>query len=82
MMNISLTPELEKFIQNKVNSGMYTSASEVVRESLRLLSIHNDLQSQQIKQLNQSIEAGLMDLKQGKRVSATTSYRRLKKKLK
>jgi len=36
-MNISLTPELKKFVQNKVTSGMYTSASEVIRESLRLL---------------------------------------------
>jgi antitoxin ParD1/3/4 len=31
-MNISLTPELEEFVQDKVNSGMYKSASEVVRE--------------------------------------------------
>ncbi len=37
-MNISLTPELEKFIESKVKSGFYSSASEVVREGLRLLS--------------------------------------------
>jgi antitoxin ParD1/3/4 len=36
-MNVSLTPELEKFVQEKVGSGRYTSASEVVREALRLL---------------------------------------------
>lgn len=36
-MNVSLTPELEKFVQDKVGSGRYTSASEVVREALRLL---------------------------------------------
>lgn len=36
-MNVSLTPELEKFVQDKVESGRYTSASEVVREALRLL---------------------------------------------
>ena len=36
-MNVSLTPELEKFVQNKVESGRYTSASEVIREALRLL---------------------------------------------
>jgi antitoxin ParD1/3/4 len=34
-MNISLTPELERLIQRKVESGMYSSASEVIRESLR-----------------------------------------------
>jgi len=36
-MNVSLTPELEKFVQDKVESGRYTSASEVVREALRLM---------------------------------------------
>ena len=36
-MNVSLTPELETFVQTKVSSGRYTSASEVVREALRLL---------------------------------------------
>ena len=36
-MNVSLTPELEEFVGNKVGSGRYNSASEVVREALRLL---------------------------------------------
>ncbi len=32
-MNVSLTPELEELISRKVKSGMYNSASEVIRES-------------------------------------------------
>jgi putative addiction module CopG family antidote len=36
-MNVSLTPELEQFVMKKVETGMYQTASEVVRESLRLL---------------------------------------------
>lgn len=36
-MNVSLTPEQEKFVSAKVESGRYNSASEVVREALRLL---------------------------------------------
>jgi antitoxin ParD1/3/4 len=35
-LNISLTPELEQFINARVDSGRYQSASEVVREGLRL----------------------------------------------
>lgn len=80
-MNISLTPELEKFVQNKVTSGMYTSASEVIRESLRLLHTHDDLQAQKIGQLNQAIELGLQELNAGKKIPAEASYQRLKGKI-
>ena len=36
-MNISVTPELDRFVQEQVAGGLYQSASEVVREALRLL---------------------------------------------
>ena len=36
-MNVSLTPELEQLVQEKVASGLYQTASEVVRDALRLL---------------------------------------------
>ncbi|MBX9702610.1 MAG: type II toxin-antitoxin system ParD family antitoxin [Silvanigrellaceae bacterium] len=80
-MNISLTPELEHFVQDKVKSGMYTSASEVIRESLRLLHTHDDLQNQRIKQLNQAIDAGLEQLQAGKKIPAHESYNRMKQKI-
>ncbi len=35
-MNVSLTPELEKAVKEKVDSGLYNNASEVIREALRL----------------------------------------------
>src|SRR3984957_6603854 len=35
-MNVSLTPELEKYIRRKVASGLYNNASELIREALRL----------------------------------------------
>lgn len=41
-MNVSLTPELEKYIQDKVDSGLYSSASEVVRAALRELQKEDD----------------------------------------
>ena len=80
-MNVSLTPELEKFVQEKVNSGMYTSASEVIRESLRLLHTHDDLQVQRIKQLNQAIEIGLQQLNSGKKIPAKESLNKMKAKI-
>ena len=41
-MNVSLTPKLEAFVRRKVASGLYNNASEVVRESLRLLIERDD----------------------------------------
>jgi antitoxin ParD1/3/4 len=41
-MNVSLTPELEALVNEKVRSGLYQTASEVVREALRLLKNRDD----------------------------------------
>jgi antitoxin ParD1/3/4 len=41
-MNVSLTPELEELVNLKVRSGLYQTASEVVREALRLLKQRDD----------------------------------------
>ena len=38
-LNVSLTPELERFVQQRVATGRYQTASEVVREGLRLLEL-------------------------------------------
>jgi len=40
-MNVSLTPEFEAFVGEKVKSVTYTTASEVVRAGLRLLQAHD-----------------------------------------
>lgn len=42
-MNVSHTPALERFVAAKVDSGLYTNASEVIREGLRLLKEHDDI---------------------------------------
>lgn len=41
-MNVSLTPELERLVNEKVDSGLYQTASEVVREALRLMKERDD----------------------------------------
>lgn len=64
-MNISLTPELEKFIQNKVDSKMYQTASEVVREALRLLADHDQTRQAKLEALRRDIQVGLDQLDRG-----------------
>jgi len=64
-MNVSLTPELERLIQEKVESGMYHSASEVVREALRLLKERDELQRIRLEELRREIQIGLDQLDRG-----------------
>ncbi|MBD2345160.1 type II toxin-antitoxin system ParD family antitoxin [Anabaena subtropica] len=58
-MNVSLTPELEKWVQSKVESGMYTSASEVIREGLLLLKEHDALKEIHLAELRREIQLGI-----------------------
>lgn len=58
-MNVSLTPELEQYIQEKVASGLYYSASEVVREGLRLLKEREQLQQVRLQELRNDIQKGV-----------------------
>lgn len=64
-VNVSLTPELEALIQERVRSGRYTSASEVVREALRLLEDRDELRRLQLKELRSQVAAGLDSLDRG-----------------
>ena len=59
-MNVSLTPELEQYVQEKVSSGLYYSASEVIREGLRLLREREQFQQTRLQELRPDIQAGLV----------------------
>ena len=58
-MNVNLTPELETLVRRKVASGMYTSASEVVREALRLMEEQDQMRAVRLEQLRQDVRKGL-----------------------
>ena len=60
-MNVSLTKELENYVQDKLNSGIYSSASEVVREGLRLLQEQDMLRNAKLNTLKYEINKGLSD---------------------
>ena len=60
-MNISLTPELEQLVTDKVKTGMYQTASEVIREGLRLLRERG----QRLEALRRDICAGFEAVERG-----------------
>ena len=57
-MNVSLTPDLEKYVQAKVDTGRYRSSSEVVREALRLLEEKDQERAQRLAALKKEIQDG------------------------
>lgn len=67
-MNIHLTPELEQLVHNKVESGRYNSASEVVREALRLMEQKDELRAIQLQELRNRIDKGLSEAGRGESV--------------
>ena len=72
-MNVSLTPELENLINEKVKSGLYNSASEVVRESLRLLQEQDLLKEIRRNELRREIMLGVEQIRNGQYVEVKAS---------
>jgi antitoxin ParD1/3/4 len=63
-MNVSLAPELEQLVNDKVGSGLCQTASEVVREALRLLNERDDL-----ARLRADVQAGFDEVARGEGMS-------------
>lgn len=76
-MNVSLTPELDKFVTDKVKSGRYNSASEVVREALRLLEEHGRARTSQFSAFNKELGARLASLDAGEHIDPKAARARL-----
>lgn len=73
-MNVHLTPELEQMIQRKVKTGRYNSASEVMREALRLMDERDQIKAMQKEELRKKIAAGLKSLEEGRSVDGEAFF--------
>lgn len=82
-MNISLTPKLESLVQQKIASGLHNSASEVIREALRLLEEKDRLQQVKLEKLRKAIDIGIQQADRGELVEANVGalQAELKKRL-
>ena len=58
-MNVSLTPELDRFVREAVGGGRYQSSSEVVREALRLLQDRQREEAARLEALRAAIQHGI-----------------------
>jgi antitoxin ParD1/3/4 len=57
--NVNLTPELDSFIENRVETGLYANASEVMRAALRLLERDEQEQEEKLRALRAAIRKGM-----------------------
>ena len=81
-MNVSLTAELENFVSAKIQSGRYTSPTEVVTEALHLLEEHDQARPAQLTAFNRELGRRLESLDQGIHVSPSEARARLAQKSK
>ena len=85
-MNISLTPELAKFVEKEVESGLYQTASEVIRAGLRRLKEDQAVRLRQAPRTREELETQLLQsmdrLDRGEGVDGEAVFRRLRKRIK
>lgn len=79
-LNVSLTPELEEYISSKVENGTYKSASEVVRDGLRLLQAAEESKAQWAANAREKIDRGWQQAQNGQLVEGEQVFERLQKK--
>lgn len=80
-MNVSLTTELEKLVAEKVRSGLYHSASEVIREGLRLLIERDNLRKTRLQELRKEVQVGLDELDRGEGISGPEAFSELRDRI-
>jgi antitoxin ParD1/3/4 len=77
-VNIELTPELEQLVNEKVQSGVYGSATEVIGEALRLLAERDRIREQEIEAVRGKIRRGIEQLDRGEGVPESVAVDRLR----
>ena len=80
-LNVSLTPELERFVSAKVESGRYQTASEVIRDGLRLLEERERSRESDLKEVRQKIALALDQAERGELFDGEEVFRDLLEKL-
>lgn len=81
-MNVSLTPELERYINEKVEAGSYRSASEVVRESVRLMQRVEEDRAARLVALQREVGLGLDQIDRGETVDGREAFAEVLESLK
>src|SRR4030081_609705 len=77
--NIAFTPHFDRFVQSKVESGRYQSASEVVCDGLRLLEEREERHQQAFGGMREEIEIGWQQSERGEVVDGPTVFAEIRR---
>lgn len=80
-LTITLTPELEAFIQERVASGRFATAGEAVREGLQLLEEREHERDAVLAELREEIAIGVEQAKAGQLSDGRASFDELRQKI-
>ena len=78
---VTLPSELEAFIEERIASGRFATASEAVREGLRLLEEREQERDAVLAELRQEIEVGIEEAKAGNLRDGRTFFEQLRQKI-
>lgn len=78
-MDISLTPEIARFICSQVESGKYGSAADVIQAGIQLLEERDRLYQGQFEQLRQEVSIGVEQLDRGERLDGKAVIEQLRR---
>ncbi|MDZ8264676.1 type II toxin-antitoxin system ParD family antitoxin, partial [Nostoc sp. ChiQUE01b] len=80
-MNVSLTPELEQFIQSQVESGKYSSSEEVILAAIKQLEVRENIYKGRFEELQRSIMIGVEASERGELIDSEIVFQQLQQKL-
>ena len=79
-MSISLTPELEEFIQNQVASGKYSSTEEVIIAGIKLLEEREKIYQGRFEELKREIMVGVEASERGEVIDGREVIEKLRQR--
>jgi len=80
-ITVTLPPELEAFIEERIAAGRFASAGEAVREGLRLLEVREQEREAVLSELRHEIEIGVEQAKAGKLSDGRAFFEQLRQKI-
>jgi antitoxin ParD1/3/4 len=78
-MNVSLSPELQNFVKERVKNGSFKSASEVIAEALKAFQEREAMRSAELERLGKEIDIGIEQADRGETVDCDEAFKRVLK---